>query len=128
VSNVATELHLDECYEIRPTPFSCLLDLEKPAQKFGNFSSDVLMRTPIHLFYLENCQNRCRISGRKAAFASRQKKIQNTFWRLSMVPGGDFPHFCVSAHHGPSLIFQVSSISFRHGRVISEKPTRDPSK
>ena len=46
----------------------------------------------------------------KGRIALITKKNKTRFGTLERNPGGDFPHFsCVSAHHAPSRMFQISS-------------------
>jgi len=60
---------------------SCLWHVNtSPAQKFQKYFNGLRMRTPIHVFYFKNAQNRYGISGWKSALYWWQKKKQNTFW------------------------------------------------
>jgi len=47
--------------------FSCFGTCKAPYAESRKCSNGLRMRTPIHVFYFKNAENRCRISGRKSS-------------------------------------------------------------
>jgi len=90
----------------------CFGDVDAPCAEIGKFISGVHMRKAIRLLFQKwskSAQNRGPNwpRGRVALITDKNK---TRFGTLGRNPLGDFPHFSyVSAHHGPSLTFQISS-------------------
>ena len=127
-------LHRLCCMRITRThPNYCLLGqvfwaCKTAAQKFGKFS---LVYAVAHQF--TSVLSRMVeidaewMSKRLHSFGDRKK--HDTFWWCLVEPLGQFPpHFYVSAHCGPTLIFQVLSKSVQIWGSYNRKPLLWPSK
>ena len=61
---------------------------KSPCAEIRKIITGVHMRTPIHVFYFKNCQNRCRVSGRKSALYWLKKQFLTS---LGATPGAISP-------------------------------------
>jgi len=128
-SHCPKQCHLS-CTSVASTPFKitplAALGPGKPRAEIHTFFTGVCMRTPIHIFCFKNGRNWCRISGQKAVSVAWQKKTKHVSAFLGRTPGAISPNFCVSAKHGPSFIFKVSSRSNQVWGNYNQTPLCNP--
>jgi len=97
------------CSSITITLPRLFWDLETPAQKLENFSPLYACGSDSRMFY-QKWSKSVQDKWPKGRVALITKTNKTRFGTLGRKPWDAFPHFsCVSAHHGSSLIFQISS-------------------
>jgi len=95
---------------IESTHFSCFWDLENALHRNSEiFHWCMHVETDSRLLF-QKWTKSVQDKWLKGHFVLVTEKNKTCFGTLRRNLWGNFPHFfCVSAHHGPSLIFQVSS-------------------